>query len=65
MSLSPPPGADARAVSDRLLEKITQASRRQGGCLPFDSYMNMALYEPGLGYYAGGLVPFGEQGGQP
>ncbi len=62
MSLSPPPGADARAVSDRLLEKITQASRRQGGCLPFDSYMNMALYEPGLGYYAGGLVPFGEQG---
>jgi SAM-dependent MidA family methyltransferase len=33
-----------------------------GGCLPFDAFMEMALYQPGLGYYAGGLMPFGEQG---
>jgi SAM-dependent MidA family methyltransferase len=58
----PPPGAEARAVSYTLLEKIVAAVSRHNGCLPFDSYMNMALYEPGLGYYSNGLVPFGEQG---
>jgi len=58
----PLPDAEGRAVSDTLLAKIRQAISERGGCLPFDGYMNMALYEPGLGYYAGGRVPFGEQG---
>jgi SAM-dependent MidA family methyltransferase len=31
-----------------------------GGFLPFDRYMHLALYTPGLGYYAGG-VPMGAQ----
>jgi SAM-dependent MidA family methyltransferase len=31
-----------------------------GGFLPFDRYMQLALYTPGLGYYAGG-VPMGAQ----
>ena len=61
-SVSPPPGDEARAVSDTLLEKIVQAIAHHDGCLPFDSYMTMALYEPGLGYYSNGLLPFGEQG---
>jgi SAM-dependent MidA family methyltransferase len=61
-SFPPPPGAEARAVSDTLLEKITRAIEQRGGCLPFDTYMNMALYEPGLGYYSNGGTPFGEQG---
>jgi len=30
--------------------------------MPFDSFMNTALYEPGLGYYSNGLTPFGERG---
>ncbi len=30
-----------------------------GGWLPFDRFMAMALYEPGLGYYAGGRRKFG------
>jgi len=56
------PAAEARAVSDALLEKIRSRIERAGGCLPFDTFMNTALYEPGLGYYSNGLMPFGEQG---
>jgi len=33
-----------------------------GGCLPFEHFMAMALYEPGLGYYSNGLMLFGERG---
>jgi SAM-dependent MidA family methyltransferase len=58
----PHPAAEARAVSDALLEKIHKRIEQAGGCLPFDTFMNAALYEPGLGYYSNGLIPFGEQG---
>jgi len=33
-----------------------------GGPMPFDRYMAMALYEPGLGYYVNGLHKFGSGG---
>lgn len=40
-----------------------------GGWLPFDAFMALALYTPGLGYYARGGQPFGHlpvsRGGQP
>lgn len=63
MSASLPlPDAEARAVSDALLQRIRARIDEAGGCLPFDSYMDAALYEPGLGYYTNGLIPFGEQG---
>jgi SAM-dependent MidA family methyltransferase len=58
----PLPAPEARAISDALLEKLKEAIEQHGGCLPFDTYMNMALYAPGLGYYSNGLTPFGEQG---
>lgn len=58
----PLPAAEARAVSDALLETLHQRIEKEGGCLPFDSFMAAALYEPGLGYYSNGLLPFGEQG---
>jgi len=32
------------------------------GPMPFDHYMRMALYEPGLGYYVNGLHKFGQAG---
>lgn len=32
------------------------------GPIPFDRYMRMALYEPGLGYYVNGLHRFGGSG---
>jgi len=58
----PPPGDEARTVSQALTKKISQAISDNAGCLPFDDFMAMALYEPGLGYYSNGLTPFGEQG---
>lgn len=38
---------------------IGSAIARQGGWLPFDRYMALALYAPGLGYYAGRDRQFG------
>jgi SAM-dependent MidA family methyltransferase len=58
----PLPAADARAVSDVLLEKLHSRIEQAGGCVSFDTFMAAALYEPGLGYYSNGLNPFGEQG---
>ncbi|MGI8775288.1 MAG: class I SAM-dependent methyltransferase [Actinomycetota bacterium] len=36
------------------LEQLLRATIEAEGPLPFDRYMEMALYEPGLGYYARG-----------
>ena len=47
------------AASARLLRLIRAAIARQGGWLPFDRFMAMALYAPGLGYYARGDRQFG------
>lgn len=38
------------------------AEIERDGPLPFDRYMAMALYEPGLGYYVNGLHKFGQAG---
>jgi SAM-dependent MidA family methyltransferase len=38
---------------------IRKAIERQSGWLPFDRYMALALYAPGLGYYARGDRQFG------
>jgi SAM-dependent MidA family methyltransferase len=43
-----------------LVEKIRAQIAAAGGWLPFDRFMAMALYEPGLGYYAGGRRKFGQ-----
>ncbi|MFG6485071.1 class I SAM-dependent methyltransferase [Roseateles sp. BYS78W] len=42
-----------------LATKIHAEIAAAGGWLPFDRFMAMALYEPGLGYYAGGRRKFG------
>jgi SAM-dependent MidA family methyltransferase len=45
----------------RALQALVQESiRRAGGWLPFDRYMALALYAPGLGYYANASRKFGE-----
>jgi SAM-dependent MidA family methyltransferase len=49
---------DAPAVP-ALVRLIRQAIVREGGWLPFDRFMAMALYAPGLGYYAHGSRKFG------
>lgn len=42
----------AESLSARLHTRLRTAISASGGWLPFDRYMAIALYEPGLGYYA-------------
>ncbi|HZE92134.1 MAG TPA: SAM-dependent methyltransferase [Rhizobacter sp.] len=50
---------ESSSVSAALSSLIRQAIVRQGGWLPFDRFMAMVLYAPGLGYYANGSRKFG------
>ena len=60
-SLTTPPNP----VTAELALHMAQACEAAGGWLPFDDFMAMALYTPGLGYYANGRVTFGRMpGGQ-
>jgi SAM-dependent MidA family methyltransferase len=52
-------GDEAASVSARLHRRIVQAIAANDGWLPFDRYMAIALYEPGLGYYANDGRKFG------
>ncbi len=44
------------------LRKRISIAIRQRGPMPFDRYMELALYAPGTGYYTGGLRKFGAEG---
>ncbi len=46
-------------TTHRLSALICSVMARQGGWLPFDRFMALALYAPGLGYYARGNRQFG------
>ena len=50
---------DSVSVSAMLSRLIHRAIERAGGWLPFDRFMAMALYAPGLGYYANDSRKFG------
>jgi SAM-dependent MidA family methyltransferase len=50
--------AHAAAMAARLRAEIAAA----GGALPFDRFMELALYAPGLGYYVAGSRKFGAEG---
>lgn len=58
----PAPDADARAHSERVRARIAAEIATAGGFLPFERYMELALYAPGLGYYAAGATKFGAGG---
>jgi SAM-dependent MidA family methyltransferase len=58
--LPDPPDA-LKAMSRKLVGRIRERERSEG-FLSFADYMEMALYEPGLGYYSAGLTKLGEQG---
>lgn len=49
-------------ISRRLEARIRAEIREQGGVLPFDRFMELALYAPGLGYYVAGAPKFGPGG---
>ena len=57
----PEPPSELAELSAQLCTRIVNAIAEQGP-LPFDRYMAMALYEPGLGYYVNGLHKFGQDG---
>ncbi len=48
------------AGSSPLARLLHAAIARNAGWLPFDRFMAMALYAPGLGYYANDSVKFGQ-----
>ena len=47
------------SLTSALLQRVHEAMAEAGGWLPFDRFMAMALYEPGLGYYANQAPKFG------
>jgi len=58
----PSPDAPALSVTEALTARIETEIDRAGGWLAFESFMRMALYEPGLGYYSAGAAKIGAGG---
>lgn len=58
----PPPEPGAAEHSRALAERIAAAIIAEGDWIPFSRYMELALYAPGLGYYAAGARKFGAEG---
>ncbi len=58
----PPPDPDALAASRRLLERIGAELEARDNWMSFARYMELALHEPGLGYYAAGSRKLGPAG---
>ncbi len=59
-SLPTPPASDqASGILAELEERIATEMQQSGGWLGFDRFMELALYAPGLGYYANGSTKFG------
>jgi SAM-dependent MidA family methyltransferase len=58
------PAADPAAArhSARLTALVRAEIAAAGGLLPFDRFMDLALYAPGLGYYVAGTAKFGAGG---
>ncbi|QGU32666.1 class I SAM-dependent methyltransferase [Thermochromatium tepidum] len=52
----------ATEISRRLEDQIRAEIRARNGVLPFDRFMELALYAPGLGYYVAGAAKFGPGG---
>jgi len=57
----PEPPEELKCVSEELVAAMRKKIHREGP-ISFSDYMEMALYEPGLGYYSAGLQKFGEGG---
>lgn len=54
--------ADSRTHVQRCEAMLREEIRAHGGWIPFSRFMDRALYEPGLGYYAAGARKFGAAG---
>ena len=58
----PPLDAVQAEHAARVRAAVTAALAARGGWLPFDAYLRIVLYEPGLGYYSAGAQKFGAAG---
>jgi SAM-dependent MidA family methyltransferase len=58
----PAPAAEAVDSSEALTARIRDEIDTCGGWISFERYMQMALYEPGLGYYSAGAAKLGPGG---
>jgi SAM-dependent MidA family methyltransferase len=58
----PRPDASALAASRALLDRVAAELAAHENWISFARYMQLALYEPGLGYYSGGNQLFGTAG---
>ena len=54
-----PLNTEPTSLTTALLQRVRQVMAQAGGWLPFDRFMALALYEPGLGYYANQTPKFG------
>jgi SAM-dependent MidA family methyltransferase len=55
-------GLHEQEQGERVLARLRERIAASGGWIPFDEYMGIALYEPGLGYYSAGARKFGKDG---
>jgi SAM-dependent MidA family methyltransferase len=62
MTPLPIPSPEAQKHSQQLVELIQNKIRSEGGWIDFATYMHMALYTAGLGYYSAGSQKFGKGG---
>jgi SAM-dependent MidA family methyltransferase len=62
MDALPTPPQDAQTASRELCGRIAAAIAAADGWISFARYQEFALYEQGLGYYAGGSRKFGAEG---
>jgi SAM-dependent MidA family methyltransferase len=58
----PPATAEERKHSETLTRRIRDEIAASGGLISFGRFMELALYAPGLGYYAAGGQKFGAHG---
>ena len=58
----PAPNPDALQLAEKLQQRIRLNILSEGGSISFARFMEMTLYEPGLGYYSAGLAKFGSEG---
>lgn len=58
----PVPEEVAQHHSEKLIALIKSEIEKNDGAISFQRYMGLALYAPGLGYYAAGSAKLGEEG---
>jgi SAM-dependent MidA family methyltransferase len=60
-NILPEPPEELKPISEELCARIRD-NLDNDGLMPFSTFMEMALYEPGLGYYSAGLHKLGPSG---